>query len=165
MSPLLFNIVLHQVLEEVRVIWRRRGYGTNVGQTLQGERLTHVAFADDMTLVARSWLSMRRMLSTLRGALARRGLALHPSKCKIQTNITDWEQRGDVVIEEGFSVEVLDSDSNLVLLGTVLGLMDCTRHEIVNRIAAGWKLFWSMKPVLLNTKISVNCRIRLFDNL
>ena len=128
-----------------------------------GRRLTHVAFADDMTLVSRSWLSMRRMLSTLREALAARGLALHPSKCKVQTNLASWHQRGNVPIEEDFTVEVLDSNASLVLLGTLLNLSDMTGHEIVNRIAAGWKLFWGLKRLLLNQRVSINRRLRLFD--
>ena len=41
LSPSLFNLVLNQVLEEVRSAWRRRGYGTNVGASFRGERLTH----------------------------------------------------------------------------------------------------------------------------
>ena len=163
LSPLLFNLVIHHVLEEVRVAWRRRGYGTNVGATVKGERLTHIAFADDISLVARSWISMKRMLSMLREALALRGLRLHPSKCKVQTNVVEWHRRGDTVIEEGFSVEILAEESVLVLLGTVLSLTDTTKHEIDNRLAAGWKLFWGMKRVLLNKKVSINCRLRLFD--
>ena len=87
LSPLLFNLVMKEVLEEVQVVWKRRGYGTNIGSTLRGERLTHVTFADDVTLIARSLLSMKRMLLMLREALAARGLNLHPSKCKIQTNV------------------------------------------------------------------------------
>ena len=87
LSPLLFNLVMKEVLEEVQVVWKRRGYGTNIGSTLRGERLTHVTFADDMTLIARSLLSMKRMLLMLREALAARGLNLHPSKCKMQANV------------------------------------------------------------------------------
>lgn len=96
LSPLLFNLIIHQVLEEVRGLWKRRGYGTNVGASIRGERLTHVAFADDMTLVTTTWASMKRMLSMLRNALAQRGLALHPSKFKLQTNKSEWQPRGDV---------------------------------------------------------------------
>jgi len=157
-------MVLNRVLEEVRVVWRRRGYGTNVGSKFNGERLTHVAFADDMSVVARSWLSMRRMLAMLRKALETRGLALHPSKCKVQTNVEVTLICGDTFIEEGFSVEVLANGGNLVLLGTVLSLVDVSQEEIQNRIAAGWKLFWSLKLLLLNRKSSINRRLRLFDS-
>ena len=163
LSPLLFNLVINQVLEEARVMWMRRGYGTNVGQFLRGERLTHVAFADDMTLVSRSWLSMKRMLSTLRESLASRGLTLHPSKCKLQTNLTEWQRRGEVDVEDGFSVEVLGGDSNLLLLGTVLNLHDASQHEVANRIAAAWRMFWGMKAILLTQKISTHRRLRIFD--
>lgn len=106
LSPLLFNLVLNQVLEEVRTISQRRNYGTNVGMSLRGERLTRIAFADDMTLTTRSWTSMKRMLSTLRDALAKRGFALHPSKCQAQTNIAEWQRRGETVIEDGVSVSL-----------------------------------------------------------
>ena len=58
LSPVLFNLVLNRVLEEVSPVWQRRGYGTNVGKMLCGKRLTHIAFADDQTLVARSWTSL-----------------------------------------------------------------------------------------------------------
>ena len=73
LSPLLFSLVLQQALTEVEAVWRRRGYGAQSGMSIAGERLTHVPFADDMTLVATSWLSTKRMLSTLRQALARQG--------------------------------------------------------------------------------------------
>ena len=163
LSPLLFNLVLNRVLEEVRAVWRRRGYGSNVGATIRGDKLTHVAFADDMSLVARSWLSMKRMLSLLRKALGQRGLALHPSKCKVQTNLQKSEICGDIYVEDGFFVEVLAPGDNLVLLGTLLNLDDVSSNEITNRIAAGWKLFWSLKRLLLNRKSSIARRLRLFD--
>ena len=163
LSPLLFNLVMKEVLEEVQVVWKRRGYGTNIGSTLRGERLTHVTFADDMTLIARSLLSMKRMLLMLREALAARGLNLHPSKCKIQTNVKELQIRGQIELKSGFSVEALGADSNMVLLGTLLNLTDATKHEIDNRIASGWKTFWGMKKLLLNQKVSVSRRLRLFD--
>jgi hypothetical protein len=84
---MLFNLVMAQALKQVEVVWQRRGYGTPVGQQLRGKRLTHVAFADDMTLLASSWLQLKRMVSTLRDALETRGLKLHPTKCKAQTNL------------------------------------------------------------------------------
>lgn len=102
--PLLFNRVINQALEEALVVWRRRGYGTALGQYLRVERLTHVAFADDVTLVSRDWLPMKRMLSKLRKSLAAQGLTLHPSKYNLQTNSVEWKRRRDVVVEDGLSV-------------------------------------------------------------
>lgn len=163
LSPLLFNLMLDQVLREVGAIWRRRGYGTNVGQKLAGERLTHIAFADDMTVVARSWLSMKRMLDMLKTALARRGLRLHPSKCKAQTNNAQWPHRGDVAISDDFTVRVLAHDEELELLGTSLSLTDATNREIMRRIAKAWRMFWSLKALLLKRDSSLNRRLRLFD--
>ena len=112
----------------------------------------------------RSWTSMKRMLSTLRDALAKRGLAPYPSKCQVQTNIAGWQRRGETVIEDCFSVKVLDADSDLFLRGTILGLLDVTEKEITNRIASGSKMFWSLKRVLSNQRTSVHRRLRLFDS-
>ena len=90
LSTLLFNLVLNEVLEEVRATWDRRGYGAEVGSSLPRKpRLTHVAFADDCTPEARSWTSLQQMILQLRDALRQRGLSLHPSKCQAQTNVQD----------------------------------------------------------------------------
>jgi hypothetical protein len=163
LSPLLFNLVLNQVLGEVTPIWKRRGYGTNVGMSISGERLTHVMFADDMTLIARSSTSMRRMLKMLRDALLRRGLSLHPAKCKLQNNLPGQE-RMQLVIDDSFSVEVVPAEEGFKLLGTMLHLDDLSKREIVNRIASGWRMFWSMKRLLLNKRVSINQRLKLLDS-
>ena len=135
LSPALFNLVLDKVLSEVSSTWNRRGYGTLVGQSINGKCLTHVAFADDQTLIARSWISMKRMILMLRDALAKVGLDLHPTKCKVQTNRTEFTRRGAVVLTEGFSIEILEPGEHLELLGTSVSLEDPTGQEVENRIA------------------------------
>ena len=162
LSPLLFNMLLDQVLEEVRVIWRRRGYGTNVGQN-GTQKLTHIAFADDMTLVSRSWISLKRMIALLRAALLKRGLRLHPSKCKVQTNSDNCQVRGQAQIDNDFCVEILPQGDVLKFLGTDVDLSDASGAAIQNRIDAAWRCFWSLKQLLLNRKVSVNRRLKLFD--
>ena len=97
---------------------------------------------------------MKRMIISLKGALARRGLSLHPSKCKVQTIDADWKRRGAVELEAGFSVEILGPDESLTLLGTVLNLADPTEKELEHRLASSWRLFWGMKPLLLNSSAS-----------
>ena len=129
LSPLLFNLVLNAVFEELRPTWQRRGYGTNVGQAVTGDRLTHVAFADDMTLLARSWTMLKRMLSQVRDALAKRGLTLHPDKCKAQTNRAGWSRRGAQHVTDDFSLTVLPEGEPVKVLGTLLDLDDVTGKE------------------------------------
>ena len=75
-----------------------------------------------------------------------------------------WNQRGDVTLAEGFSINFLPQDKPLVVLGTCLAPQDVTQHEVRNRIAAGWRLFWSMKALLLHQPSSVKKRLRLFDS-
>jgi hypothetical protein len=160
--------VLNEVLEEVRSTWDKRRYGTEVGTEIgcpaSRNRLTHVAFADDCTLIARSWTSLKRMILHLREALRKRGLNLHPSKCQIQTNDDQWALRGAVALSEDFSVEVLQAGAPLTVLGTALALQDTTQCEVRNRIASGWRLFWALKPLLLNHRSCLMRRLRLFDS-
>ena len=104
--------------------------------------MTHIAFADDMPLMARSWTSLRRMLTSLRRALAARGLSLHPAKCKAQTNDSSWGRRGSIAVEGDFSIEIVPEGHGLKFLGTVLSLEDTMRAELQNGITAGWRMFW-----------------------
>lgn len=57
LSTLLFNLVMRDVLEEVEVIWKRRGYGSEAGNARRQHRLTYVVFADDVTLIASRWVT------------------------------------------------------------------------------------------------------------
>ena len=106
---------------------------------------------------------MKRMLESLRVALLARGLSLHPSKCKLQTNDLSQEERGPTYISDGLVVEILERDENLELLGTSLSLADVTGQEFGHRIDSAWRMFWGMKPLLLNERASIRRRLRLFD--
>ena len=143
--------------------WQWRGYGTEVGRELFGRRLTHIAFADDVTLVARSWVSLKRMIALLRDALKRRGLDLHPSKCKVQTNMPTLNPRGNIAVDDALSVNLLPEGDGLEILGTILALKDCTAVEIRNRVAVGWRRFWSLKLLVQNRSTSLKKRLKLFD--
>eukprot|EP00959_Pyramimonas_sp_CCMP1952_P190698 3988570-Pyramimonas_sp.AAC.1 len=79
---------------------KKRGRGTNAGWELRGKKLTHVACADDQTLVAKPWLSIVRMLYILRKILPSPGLSLRSGTCQLQTGRVDF-QRGNVASERG----------------------------------------------------------------
>ena len=163
LSPVLFNLVVRQILSQTNHVWQRRGFGTLVGSSCLSQKLTHVAFADDVTLVSRSWPQLKSMILDLRDALRARGLELHPSKCQVQTNCDDWSERGDVFLDADLQVKVLQVGEHLSVLGTVLSLTDVSRVEIQNRISLSWRKFWSLRALLLNTRASLKKRLQLFN--
>ena len=98
----------------------------------------------------------------LRDALRKRGLELHPSKCKAQTNCDRHVERGDVHIDRDFTLKVLAEVEPVEVLGTSLALQDVTAVEVEHRISCAWRKFWSMKQLLLNRGASVHRRLQLF---
>ena len=107
---------------------------------------------------------MTRMVTTLRASLATRGLTLHASKCKAQTNRGNWRRRGLVTIQEGLALDIIPEGESLMVLGTSLSLSDPSGCEIENRTGSAWRLFWGMSRLLLNRKCSLNKRLKLFSN-
>ena len=71
--------------------------------------------------------------------------------------------RGDIPIEQDFSLKVLAEGESLEVLGSTLSLHDGTKVEIDHRIACGWRKFWAMKRLLLNQNVLLKKRLRLFD--
>ena len=134
-----------------------------VGQdAVSQRRLTHVAFVDDVTLVARSWPSLREMLTDLWEELQKYGLSLHPIKSKAQTNIPNWEIWGSIQFDEKTSLEVVPEGAGLKILGTLVVLGNGSTEEIRSRIAAGWKSIYCLKHMLLNRRIVIRRRLKLF---
>ncbi len=104
------------------------------------------------------------MVLELRQRHLERGLRLHPSKCKAQSNCLDWDRRGSVLMEEWFSLFVLEEEGCLEVLGTSLSLLDVTKPDFNHIIAVGWRKFWAMKRLLLNGNVSLKKRLHLFDS-
>jgi len=71
LSPILFNCVIDWVLADLH---------PNLGVTMGKERLTHVAFADDLGLVTSSDVGMKAQLGTLVRSFERVGLAVNEKK-------------------------------------------------------------------------------------
>ena len=154
LSPLLFGLVMKHVLKDLDGSWQAKGFGTNIGQDLSGRRLTHVAFVDDVTLVAKNFSMLKAMMTDLKDRLMQWGLKVHPTKCKAQTTNDEWSCRGVLSISEGFAVEVLSPGVGLTILGTQLVMETGTSKEIASRISKGWKMFFAMKRIFCNQAIS-----------
>ena len=164
LSPLLFGLVMKKVLSEMEGNWQKQKYGTPVGERIDGKRLTHVAFVDDVTLIARSWKCLCTMILQLRDGLGKYGLKLHPQKCKVQCNLETGIQRGMTEISSDFSVNLLQEDEGVKILGTMLFMDRRSTLEIKHRIRSAWAKFYSLKRLLLHRGASIKGRMKLLES-
>ena len=77
--PKLFTAVLENQM-------RKRGWETKHGINIDGQRLTHLRFADDIILMSSSSKDLETMLRDLDTVSREIGLTMNTSKTKIMTN-------------------------------------------------------------------------------
>ena len=63
----------------------------------------------------------------------------------------------------GLSLEVVLEGSSLKVIGTQVILSNGSTGEIRSRIAGGWSSLYSLKALLLNRRISIRRRLKLFE--
>ena len=85
------------------------------------------------------------------------------NECKLQNKLPG-QARMKVDIDDSFTVDVAPAEDGFELLGTMVHLDDVTKHDISNRITAGWRMFWGMKRILLSRRVSINRRLKLFES-
>ena len=82
LSPILFNCIIDWAIEALDL-----EIGVRVGD--DGPRLNHLAFADDIVLMARSKIGIQHLSQQLEGALGHCGLTLNPDKSRSLTIAVD----------------------------------------------------------------------------
>lgn len=81
LSPKLFIVVLQQIFDNLD--WQTNGI------IVDGSRLTHLRFADDIVLFSESSEQLETMLSALSEESEKVGLKMNVDKTKIMTNRTE----------------------------------------------------------------------------
>ena len=79
LSPILFNFVIDWALAEIDP---EMGYKLDVENRDGCQKINHLAFADDMVLLAQSKEGLQRQIDLFSNHLAGSGLFLNPKKCK-----------------------------------------------------------------------------------
>ena len=164
LSPILFINVLRKVLSEVAENWEQKKRGSIVGAW--GDtfgRLTHLLFADDTTLVAKSKKDLKAMLCDIKAAFGAAGLSLNVSKCKIQTNAHTARTPTHLEVD-GLLFPILHPSEGFKVLGVQYTLLGGVSAEIDIRIAAAWGKFHSIWPLLKRRDTDLTKRLRLFDS-
>ena len=121
--------------------WEREKRGSIIGawgDTLG--RLTHILFADDTTLVAKSKRDLIVMLNDIQDAFAAAGVTLNVSKCMIQTN-AHTNRTPPFIDVNGMQYPVVPPTIGFKVLGTRFTLSGGIAAEFDAKIAAAWSKF------------------------
>ena len=168
LSPMLFNAALESAMRR----WKNRigNCGFRIRAAGDGDSgcncLDNVRYADDILLFARSLNEAVFMLEALTEVLSEAGLSLNGSKTKIMTTSDDVVT--PMLVECGSSfVEVLGAGQVHKYLGRVFSGDLCNRGKcnLSHRISCGWQKFHEFSGTLLNRKIAVHLRFKLFDSI
>ncbi|XP_063635113.1 uncharacterized protein LOC134805838 [Cydia splendana] len=150
-SPKLFTAVMEDAFKLLE--WE--GLGININ----GEYITHLRFADDIVVMAKSMEELSMMLDDLNRVSQRVGLKMNMDKTKLMSNANVVP----IPVSVGNSVlEVVDS---YIYLGQVVQLGRSNFEKEVNRrIQLGWAAFGKLRnvfssdiPQCLKTKVFNQC--------
>lgn len=148
LSPKLFSAVLEHVFRCLD--WE------NYGLIINGVRLNHLRFADDLILISVDPKSLQKMLDQLVHESDKVGLSMNTTKTKIMSNSESFP-----ITVNGKTVEYVEE---YTYLGQIISPKDLTTKEINNRVTLAWKRYWSLKEVMKNPLIPLKAKSKIFNS-
>ena len=148
-------------MNRLRTHWEDKDLGILVGANALGkERLTYLAFADDLTLVAKSRQAIQAMLKDLQDELFKVGLQFNAAKCKAQCNKA--LQKASLPLHfNGTSIPMVPAFDGFTFLGTIFIMDGRTTAEVSHRCSLAWGKFHKTWPLLKYRAASALLRIQL----
>lgn len=147
LSPKLFTAVLEGIFRELS--WDH--YGLNIN----GERLSHLRFADDIVLFAETKEHLQNMIIDLERESQKVGLTMNASKTKALTNATE-----EPIIINGIPIEYV---KEYTYLGQQISTNDIMSKEIDTRIGNAWRCYWRLKDIMKNKEIKMSVKSKLYN--
>ena len=144
-SPKLFTACLQDAIIN-KINWE--GKGINI----DGEHLSHLIFADDIVLVAKSPQELESMLTDIHLASKPVGLSMNLSKTKVMLNETFITS---TVTVDG---NVIEKVARYVYLGKTVTQAGDLLPEIKRRIALGWAAFSKVANIMKSRKARMNIK-------
>jgi hypothetical protein len=147
LSPKLFSAVLEHIFRNVCF--------ENCGIVLDGARLSHLRFADDLVILSNNPDQLQGMLQQISDESNKVGLQMNTEKTKVMTN----RQRVPIKVDQG----IIEYVGEYVYLGQIISASDIMDKEVDRRIANAWKRYWGLKEVMKNKNLSMAPKRKLFD--
>lgn len=148
-SPKLFSAVLEMIFRNLQ--WERNGLNIN------GDKLNHLRFADDIVLFSETPDSLEDMLQQLSDESAKVGLSMNISKTKVMTN----SAKKDIRINDGqMKIEYVNE---YIYLGQLISTKDTMQKEIDRRITNSWKRYWSLSEVMKDKDMPIKEKRKIYN--
>ena len=147
-SPKLFTAALEEVFKTLE--WNEKGVPIN------GRKLSHLRFADDIVVFASEMEDLETMINDLADASGRCGLRLNAQKTKVMRNSFVTAK---TITVNGTQIEEVEQ---YVYLGQLVSLTDGTVAEISRRCAQAWQAFGKAKP-LFKSDLPISLKRQVFE--
>lgn len=147
LSPKIFSAVLESIFRKLN--W------SDFGLNIDGVKLNHLRFADDIILVEENPIYLEEMIETLRVESEKVGLVMNRDKTKLLTNSTP------ITIQ--IDGQPLEYVNEYIYLGQTISHEDQTTKEITRRIVNGWKKYWSLKEIFKCNEFSMSIKRKVFN--
>ncbi|VDM28347.1 unnamed protein product [Toxocara canis] len=119
------------------------------GIIIDGEKLNHLRFADDIVQFASNSTKLTQMVRELENESKKVGLPINPQKTKYGPQIKLLQ-------------ELIEEVDHFLYLGQEINMRHDMSGEISRRIRAGWKCFVDMKEVL-TAKLEPDIQAKIFN--
>jgi hypothetical protein len=148
-SPKLFTLAMEDIFKNLK--WKDKGININ------GERLNHLRFADDVILLAESFEELSEMLCELDEESNKIGLEINLKKTQVM-----YTENTDQVMK--IKNEIIQKVDKYIYLGQELKVTKENQlTEIHRRVRLGWAAFKKLDYILKNKKIPQNLKTKVFD--
>lgn len=139
-SPVLFTAALEVVFRQLD--W------SDYGLRVDGEKLNHLRFADDIVLITETTADAERMLNELNTESEKAGLRINIGKTQFIRN----EQAAAGTIH--LAGQAIEEVEEYIYLGRAINAKNTLTSELARRTRAGWAAFGNIKETLgtLNDK-------------
>ncbi|KAI5737636.1 hypothetical protein M8J76_015259 [Diaphorina citri] len=128
----LFNGVLETIFRDLR--WE------TYGLSIDGRKINHLRFADDVVLFSDNHKDLEHMVNELREQSLLRGLEMNISKTKVMTN----SKKEKIILGQ----EELKYEETYTYLGQNISIKKHLDEEIHRRINLAWGKYWALKKLV-----------------
>jgi hypothetical protein len=162
LSPALFSALVGHILRPLIIKWKAKGWGAELDPNQPWERVTLLAYADDITVFAASRNQASAMINEMTAALEGINLRLLPEKCSaLWSKTPDGSESAKI----NLGSEEIPIHGALVVLGQEISFKKDSMHAFQHRLRQAWKTAHANTILLRSTAMSHGARIRLLQAL